>query len=84
MTQPSPMLFLLSKTYLLSLLQLLVAPNAQKSNHSLTLRETPVGCTAADVALRVAARQRCACFEASYQRQNELTKQSTKQTAADD
>ena len=30
-----------------------------------------------------AARQRVACFEASYQRQNELTKQDTKQTAAD-
>eukprot|EP00965_Chrysotila_dentata_P255102 6212101-Pleurochrysis_carterae.AAC.2 len=31
-----------------------------------------------------AARQRGACFEASYQRQNGLTKQHTKQTAADD
>eukprot|EP00965_Chrysotila_dentata_P052641 1746868-Pleurochrysis_carterae.AAC.1 len=30
-----------------------------------------------------AARQHGACFEASYQRQNELTKQHTKQTAAD-
>eukprot|EP00959_Pyramimonas_sp_CCMP1952_P282253 5899458-Pyramimonas_sp.AAC.2 len=30
-----------------------------------------------------AARQRGACFEASYQRQNELTKQHTKQTAAE-
>eukprot|EP00965_Chrysotila_dentata_P057540 1908724-Pleurochrysis_carterae.AAC.1 len=31
------------------------------------------------------ATSRCAsaCFEASYQRQNELTKQDTKQTAAD-
>eukprot|EP00965_Chrysotila_dentata_P132523 4382333-Pleurochrysis_carterae.AAC.1 len=47
--------------------------------------ETPVRCTATAVALRVAARQRGACFEASYQRQNEMAKQhSTKQTAADD
>eukprot|EP00965_Chrysotila_dentata_P263469 6214837-Pleurochrysis_carterae.AAC.2 len=47
--------------------------------------ETPVRCTATVVALvRVAARQSGACFEASYQRQNELTKQHTKQTAADD
>eukprot|EP00965_Chrysotila_dentata_P063440 2102887-Pleurochrysis_carterae.AAC.1 len=45
--------------------------------------ETPVRCTATAVALRVAARQRVACFEASYQRQNGLTKQHTKQTAAD-
>eukprot|EP00965_Chrysotila_dentata_P259844 6213702-Pleurochrysis_carterae.AAC.2 len=46
--------------------------------------ETPVRCTATAVALRVAARQRGACyFEASYQRQNELTIQHTKQTAAD-
>eukprot|EP00965_Chrysotila_dentata_P090377 2982133-Pleurochrysis_carterae.AAC.1 len=30
-----------------------------------------------------AARQRGACFEASYQGQNELTKQHTKQTVAD-
>eukprot|EP00965_Chrysotila_dentata_P013711 454003-Pleurochrysis_carterae.AAC.2 len=48
------------------------------------LWETLVRCTATAVALRVAARQRCACFEASYQRQNELTKQHTKQTAAND
>eukprot|EP00965_Chrysotila_dentata_P048494 1608679-Pleurochrysis_carterae.AAC.2 len=46
--------------------------------------ETPVRCTATAVALRVAARQRGTCFEASYQRQNKLTKQHTKQTAADD
>eukprot|EP00965_Chrysotila_dentata_P134187 4437462-Pleurochrysis_carterae.AAC.1 len=45
--------------------------------------ETPVRCTATAVALRAAARQRGACFEASYQRQNKLTKQHTKQTAAD-
>eukprot|EP00965_Chrysotila_dentata_P001880 62008-Pleurochrysis_carterae.AAC.3 len=43
-----------------------------------------VRCIATAVALRVAARQRGAWFEASYQRQNELTKQYTKQTAADD
>eukprot|EP00965_Chrysotila_dentata_P214151 6188055-Pleurochrysis_carterae.AAC.4 len=30
------------------------------------------------------ARQRCACFEALHQRQNELTKQHTKETAVDD
>eukprot|EP00965_Chrysotila_dentata_P222465 6192990-Pleurochrysis_carterae.AAC.1 len=36
------------------------------------------------MALRVAARQRGgACFEALYQRQNELTKEHTKQTVAD-
>eukprot|EP00965_Chrysotila_dentata_P256737 6212647-Pleurochrysis_carterae.AAC.2 len=46
--------------------------------------EIPVRCTATAVALRVAARQRGACLEASYQRQNELTKQHTKLTAADD
>eukprot|EP00965_Chrysotila_dentata_P219997 6191494-Pleurochrysis_carterae.AAC.1 len=46
--------------------------------------ETPVRCTATAVTLRVAARQRGACFAASYQRQNELTKQHTKQIAADD
>eukprot|EP00965_Chrysotila_dentata_P143987 4756042-Pleurochrysis_carterae.AAC.1 len=47
------------------------------------LWETSVRCSATAVALRVAARQRGACSEASYQRQN-LTKQHTKQTAADD
>eukprot|EP00965_Chrysotila_dentata_P259960 6213740-Pleurochrysis_carterae.AAC.4 len=52
-------------------------------NGSWILWETPVWCTATAVALRVAARQRGACFEASHQRQNELTKQHTKQTAAD-
>eukprot|EP00965_Chrysotila_dentata_P187364 6172082-Pleurochrysis_carterae.AAC.2 len=31
------------------------------------MRETPVRCTATAVALRVAARLRGACFEASYQ-----------------
>eukprot|EP00965_Chrysotila_dentata_P173230 5718043-Pleurochrysis_carterae.AAC.2 len=48
------------------------------------LWEAPVRCTATALALRVAARQRSACFEASYRRQNELTKQYTKQTAADE
>eukprot|EP00965_Chrysotila_dentata_P179864 5938681-Pleurochrysis_carterae.AAC.1 len=47
------------------------------------LWETAVRCTATAVALQVAAHQRGACFEASYQRKNELTKQHTKQTAAD-
>eukprot|EP00965_Chrysotila_dentata_P201333 6180511-Pleurochrysis_carterae.AAC.2 len=46
--------------------------------------ETPVRWSATAVTLRVAARQRGACFKASYQRQNELTKQHTEQTAADD
>eukprot|EP00965_Chrysotila_dentata_P086695 2861689-Pleurochrysis_carterae.AAC.1 len=46
--------------------------------------DTPVRCTATAAALRVAARQRGACFEASYQGQNELPKKFTKQTAADD
>eukprot|EP00965_Chrysotila_dentata_P104936 3465940-Pleurochrysis_carterae.AAC.2 len=46
--------------------------------------ETLVRCTATAVALRVAAHQGGACFEASYQRQNELTKQHAKQTAAND
>eukprot|EP00965_Chrysotila_dentata_P251868 6210327-Pleurochrysis_carterae.AAC.2 len=46
-------------------------------------RQTPVRCTATAVALRVAAHQHGAFFEASYQRQNELTKQHTKHTAAD-
>eukprot|EP00965_Chrysotila_dentata_P260064 6213770-Pleurochrysis_carterae.AAC.1 len=46
--------------------------------------ETPVWCTATAVALRVAARQHGACFEALYQRQNEVTKQNEKETAADD
>eukprot|EP00965_Chrysotila_dentata_P145217 4796515-Pleurochrysis_carterae.AAC.3 len=45
---------------------------------------TPVLCTAKVVALRVAAPQRGACFEASYQRQNELTEEHTKPTVADD
>eukprot|EP00965_Chrysotila_dentata_P007226 234669-Pleurochrysis_carterae.AAC.3 len=44
----------------------------------------PVRCTATVVALRVAARQRGAFFEVSYQRQNELTKQHTKQTVVHD
>eukprot|EP00965_Chrysotila_dentata_P182326 6020501-Pleurochrysis_carterae.AAC.1 len=40
--------------------------------------ETPVRCTATAVALQViAARQRGACFEPSYQRHNDLTKQHT-------
>eukprot|EP00965_Chrysotila_dentata_P255128 6212111-Pleurochrysis_carterae.AAC.1 len=51
---------------------------------SMVLWETTLRCTATVVALRVAARQRGACFEALYQRQNGLTKQHTKQTAADD
>eukprot|EP00965_Chrysotila_dentata_P150600 4975266-Pleurochrysis_carterae.AAC.1 len=46
--------------------------------------ETPIRCTATAVMLRVAAHQRGACFEASYQRQIKLTKQHTKQTAACD
>eukprot|EP00965_Chrysotila_dentata_P139564 4614174-Pleurochrysis_carterae.AAC.1 len=46
--------------------------------------ETPVRCNATVVALRVAASQRGACFESSYQRRNEITKQYTKRTAADD
>eukprot|EP00965_Chrysotila_dentata_P111829 3698464-Pleurochrysis_carterae.AAC.1 len=33
---------------------------------------------------RAALNQRAACFEAVYQQQNELTKQQTKQTVADD
>eukprot|EP00965_Chrysotila_dentata_P188401 6172712-Pleurochrysis_carterae.AAC.1 len=44
--------------------------------------EKPVRCTATAVALQVPARQRGACFEALYQRLNGLTKQHTKQTAA--
>eukprot|EP00965_Chrysotila_dentata_P061510 2036601-Pleurochrysis_carterae.AAC.1 len=48
-----------------------------------SLWETPIRCTATAVALRVAARKRGACFEASYQRQNELTKQHSRQIAAD-
>eukprot|EP00965_Chrysotila_dentata_P054376 1804064-Pleurochrysis_carterae.AAC.1 len=36
------------------------------------------------VTLRVAARQRGACFEALYLRQNELSKYHTKQNDADD
>eukprot|EP00965_Chrysotila_dentata_P133043 4399201-Pleurochrysis_carterae.AAC.2 len=40
--------------------------------------ETLVRCTATAVALRVAARRHGACFEASYQRQNELMNQHTK------
>eukprot|EP00965_Chrysotila_dentata_P238320 6202422-Pleurochrysis_carterae.AAC.1 len=47
--------------------------------------DTPVRCTAMAVVLQVAARhQRSACSEASYWRQNELTKQHENQTAADD
>eukprot|EP00965_Chrysotila_dentata_P254191 6211793-Pleurochrysis_carterae.AAC.1 len=50
----------------------------------LSLWETPVRCTATVVALRVVAHQRGACFKASCERQNKLTKQHTKQTVADD
>eukprot|EP00965_Chrysotila_dentata_P254752 6211983-Pleurochrysis_carterae.AAC.1 len=46
--------------------------------------ETPVLCTATAVALRVAARQRGACLEASCKRQDGLTKLRTKQIVADD
>eukprot|EP00965_Chrysotila_dentata_P041968 1392278-Pleurochrysis_carterae.AAC.2 len=48
------------------------------------VRETPVRCTATAVTLRVAARQRGACFKTSYQRRNELAKPHTKQAAAGD
>eukprot|EP00965_Chrysotila_dentata_P254961 6212048-Pleurochrysis_carterae.AAC.7 len=61
-------------------------PKDSKTQHQICAWEvwkTPVGCTVTIVALRVAARQRGACFEASYQRQNELTKQHTKQIAAE-
>eukprot|EP00965_Chrysotila_dentata_P188883 6172997-Pleurochrysis_carterae.AAC.1 len=48
------------------------------------MSETPVRCIATVLALRVAAYPRGACYDASNQRQNELTKQHTKQTVADD
>eukprot|EP00965_Chrysotila_dentata_P216807 6189589-Pleurochrysis_carterae.AAC.1 len=49
-----------------------------------TLTKRILRCTAKAVALRLGARQRGACFKASYQRYNKLTKQHTKQTAAVD
>eukprot|EP00965_Chrysotila_dentata_P200882 6180237-Pleurochrysis_carterae.AAC.1 len=48
------------------------------------LVQRPIRCSATAVALRVAARQRGACLEASYQRQIKLTKRQNKQPSADD
>eukprot|EP00965_Chrysotila_dentata_P248156 6208186-Pleurochrysis_carterae.AAC.1 len=83
MLHHAPATVQLLKTNTSATLHFLASATTSKSYKVHPLIETPVRCTATVVALRVAARSRGACFEASCDRQKELQKQHTKQTAAD-